>query len=56
MIHSSHALVTLKPARQAALQAILTVEAYLRRRARRPALPPARTFRLVLRGRRRRPP
>ncbi|ECD8331878.1 plasmid SOS inhibition protein A, partial [Salmonella enterica] len=24
MIHSSHALVTLKPARQAALQAILT--------------------------------
>ncbi|EGW2976285.1 hypothetical protein CJT05_19610 [Salmonella enterica] len=26
MIHSSHALVTLKPARQAALQAILTVE------------------------------
>ncbi|PVL72376.1 plasmid SOS inhibition protein A, partial [Salmonella enterica] len=25
MIHSSHALVTLKPARQAALQAILTV-------------------------------
>ncbi|EHC96114.1 hypothetical protein LTSEURB_6682 [Salmonella enterica subsp. enterica serovar Urbana str. R8-2977] len=26
MIHSSRALVTLKPARQAALQAILTVE------------------------------
>ncbi|EAA3136778.1 hypothetical protein DN081_15415 [Salmonella enterica subsp. enterica] len=43
MIHSSRALVTLKPARQAALQAILTVEESRRRGARLPALPHART-------------
>lgn len=50
MIHSSHALVTLKPARQAALQAILTVEESRRRGARLPALPHARTFLRVLSG------
>lgn len=50
MIHSSRALVTLKPARQAALQAILTVEESRRRGARLPALPHARTFLRVLTG------
>ncbi|KAA0475157.1 plasmid SOS inhibition protein A, partial [Salmonella enterica] len=50
MIHSSHALVTLKPARQAALQAILTVEESRRRGARLPALPHARPVLRVLRG------
>ncbi|EBV0847265.1 plasmid SOS inhibition protein A [Salmonella enterica subsp. enterica serovar Newport] len=50
MIHSSHALVTLKPARQAALQAILTVEESRRRGARLPTLPHARTFLRVLTG------
>lgn len=50
MIHSSHALVTLNPARQAALQAILTVEESRRRGARLPALPHARTFLRVLSG------
>ncbi|EBV5689436.1 plasmid SOS inhibition protein A [Salmonella enterica subsp. enterica serovar Newport] len=50
MIHSSHALVTLKPARQAALQAILTVEESRHRGARLPALPHARTFLRVLSG------
>ncbi|EAX2326719.1 plasmid SOS inhibition protein A, partial [Salmonella enterica] len=50
MIHSSRALVTLKPARQAALQAILTVEESRSRGARLPALPHARTFLRVLTG------
>ncbi|QMD64627.1 plasmid SOS inhibition protein A [Citrobacter sp. RHB35-C17] len=50
MIHSSHALVTLKPARQAALQAIMTVEESRNRGARLPALPHVRTFLRVLTG------
>ncbi len=50
MIHISHALVTLKPARQAALQAILTVEESRHRGARLPALPHVRTFLRVLTG------
>jgi hypothetical protein len=44
MIPASHALVTLKPARQAALQAILTVESSRVLGARLPALPHVRTF------------
>lgn len=50
MIHSSHALVTLKPARQAALQAIMTVEESRNRGARLPALPHVRTFLRMLTG------
>lgn len=50
MIHSSHALVALKPARQASLQAIVTVEESRRRGARLPALPHARTFLRILTG------
>ncbi|EBU1141375.1 plasmid SOS inhibition protein A [Salmonella enterica] len=50
MIPLSHTLVALKPARQAALQAILTVEESRRRGARLPALPHVRTFLRVLTG------
>lgn len=50
MIPLSHTLVALKPARQAALQAIMTVEESRSRGARLPALPHARTFLRVLTG------
>ena len=50
MIYSSNAMVTLKPARHAALQAILTVEESRRRGTRLPTLPYARTFLRVLTG------
>ncbi|EEE0771394.1 plasmid SOS inhibition protein A [Salmonella enterica] len=50
MIPLSHTLVALKPARQAALQAIMTVEESRCRGARLPALPHARTFLRVLTG------
>jgi PsiA protein. len=50
MIPLSHTLVALKPARQAALQAIMTVEESRRRGARLPAQPHARTFLRVLTG------
>ncbi|HDT6064181.1 TPA: plasmid SOS inhibition protein A, partial [Enterobacter kobei] len=39
MIQSSHALVTLKPARQAALQAIMSVEDARQRGTRLPSMP-----------------
>lgn len=44
MIPSSHALVSLKPARQAAIQAISHVESARERGARLPAMPYVRTF------------
>lgn len=50
MIPSTHALVTLKPARQAALQAIISVETARERGARLPSLPHVRTFLRVLTG------
>ncbi|MFV9063769.1 plasmid SOS inhibition protein A, partial [Enterobacter roggenkampii] len=43
MIPSSHALVSLKPARQAAIQAISHVESARERGARLPAMPYVRT-------------
>lgn len=51
MIPSSHALVSLKPARQAAIQAISLVESSRERGARLPAMPYVRTFLRVLTGR-----
>ena len=50
MIPSSHALVSLKPARQAAIQAISLVESACERGARLPAMPYVRTFLRVLTG------
>jgi hypothetical protein len=50
MIPSSHALVSLKPARQAAIQAISHVESARERGARLPAMPYVRTFLRVLTG------
>ena len=50
MIPSSHALVSLKPARQAAMQAISLVESACKRGARLPAMPYVRTFLRVLTG------
>lgn len=50
MIPSSHALVSLKPARQAAIQAISLVESSRERGARLPAMPYVRTFLRVLTG------
>lgn len=50
MIPSTHALVTLKPARQAALQAIISVETARERGARLSSLPHVRTFLRVLTG------
>ncbi len=50
MIPSSHALVTLKPARQAALQAIVSVEERRNKGAKLPSLPHVRTFLRVLTG------
>ena len=50
MIPSSHALVTLKPARQAALQAILSVEERRNKGTKLPSLPHVRTFLRVLTG------
>lgn len=48
MIPSSHAIVTLKPARQAALQAIMFVEDAQLRGARLPSMPHVRTFLRIL--------
>lgn len=50
MIPSSHALVSLKPARQAAIQAVCLVGASRERGARLPAMPYVRTFLRVLTG------
>ena len=50
MIQSSHALVTLKPARQAALQAIMSVEDARQRGTRLPSMPHVRTFLRLLTG------
>ena len=50
MIPSSSALVSLKPARQAALQAIMTVEEARQRGARLPSMPHVRTFLRLLTG------
>lgn len=50
MIHSSRSLVTLQPARQAALQAIMTVENARQRGARLSAAPHVRTFLRILTG------
>lgn len=50
MIPSAHSLVTLKPARQAALQAIINVETSRERGARLPALPHVRAFLRLLTG------
>ena len=50
MIPSSHALVSLKPARQAAIQAISHVESARERGARLPAMPYVRTFLRLLTG------
>lgn len=50
MIPSSHAIVTLKPARQAALQAIMFVEDARLRGARLPSMPHVRTFLRMLTG------
>ncbi|HBV7631840.1 TPA: plasmid SOS inhibition protein A, partial [Klebsiella pneumoniae] len=50
MIPSSSALVPLKPARQAALQAIMTVEEARQRGARLPSMPHVRTFLRLLTG------
>ncbi len=50
MIPSSHALVSLKPARQAAIQAISHVESARERSARLPAMPYVRTFLRLLTG------
>ncbi|HBT4851605.1 TPA: plasmid SOS inhibition protein A [Klebsiella pneumoniae] len=50
MIPSSSALVSLKPARQAALQAIMTVEEARQRGARLSATPHVRTFLRILTG------
>ncbi|WP_371331099.1 plasmid SOS inhibition protein A [Klebsiella quasipneumoniae] len=50
MIPSSRSLVTLQPARQAALQAIMTVENARQRGARLPAAPHVRTFLRLLTG------
>lgn len=50
MIPSSHALVSLKPARQAAIQAITHVESARERGARLPAMPYVRTFLRLLTG------
>lgn len=50
MIPSSHAIVTLKPARQAALQAIMFVEDARFRGARLPSMPHVRTFLRMLTG------
>ncbi|EPV8438197.1 plasmid SOS inhibition protein A [Klebsiella variicola] len=47
---STTSLVTLKPARQAALQAVLSVEESLRLGARLPAMPHVRTFLRLLTG------
>lgn len=50
MIPSSHALVTLKPARQAAQQAIMSVEEARQRGSRLPSMPHVRTFLRLLTG------
>ncbi|SBZ42405.1 plasmid SOS inhibition protein A [Klebsiella pneumoniae] len=50
MIPSSSALVSLKPARQAALQAIMAVEEARQRGARLPSMPHVRTFLRLLTG------
>lgn len=50
MIPSAYSLVTLKPARQAALQAIINVETSRERGARLPALPHVRAFLRLLTG------
>lgn len=50
MIPTSHALVSLKPARQAAIQAISHVESARERGAQLPAMPYVRTFLRVLAG------
>ncbi|MCE9893200.1 MULTISPECIES: plasmid SOS inhibition protein A [Citrobacter freundii complex] len=50
MIPSTHALVTLKPARQAALQAIISVETSREQGARLPAQPHVRAFLRLLTG------
>lgn len=50
MIPSSSALVSLKPARQAALQAIMTVEEARQHGARLPSMPHVRTFLRLLTG------
>lgn len=50
MIPSSRSLVTLQPARQAALQAIMTVENARQRGARLSAAPHVRTFLRLLTG------
>ncbi|EGT5679648.1 plasmid SOS inhibition protein A, partial [Cronobacter dublinensis subsp. dublinensis] len=50
MIPSSLALVSLKPARQAAIQAISHVESARERGARLPAMPYVRTFLRLLAG------
>ena len=50
MIPSSQAIVTLKPARQAALQAIMFVEDARLRGARLPSMPHVRTFLRMLTG------
>ena len=50
MIHSSRSLVTLQPARQAALQAIMTVENARQRGARLSAAPHVRNFLRILTG------
>ncbi|ELW1648902.1 plasmid SOS inhibition protein A [Enterobacter oligotrophicus] len=50
MIPSSHALVSLKPARQAAIQAISHVESARESGARLPAMPYVRTFLRLLAG------
>lgn len=50
MIPSSHALVSLKPARQAAIQAISLVESSRERGTRLPAMPWVRTFLRLLTG------
>ncbi|WP_434153415.1 plasmid SOS inhibition protein A, partial [Klebsiella variicola] len=50
MIHSSRSLVTLQPARQAALQAIMTVENTRQRGARLSAAPHVRNFLRILTG------
>ncbi|MGY0281530.1 plasmid SOS inhibition protein A, partial [Klebsiella michiganensis] len=47
---STTSLVTLKPARQAALQAVLSVEESRRLGARLPAMPHVRTFLRLLTG------
>ena len=50
MIPLSHSIVTLKPARQAALQAIVSVDERRKNGAKLPSLPHVRTFLRVLTG------